>query len=936
MVGDGASDPRVPGDGSIIAGADSRRTDWFVPIVAVALLFLLVVGALWSVVDRDLREREVSAERVEIERLRDKELEAVRHWADDLLADARLWASDPLVVASVVRLLDTDIDDLRASPAQAAIRDRMRGFLELNSLEGYFAVAPDGISLASSRNVNVGITNLVAADHPDVFADLVAGNERITPPQMSDVVLDDEVGVTETMFVGVPIRADGDVIAVFMLRVVPAHDLVTPFFEASPVNGFGRIVFGESGLAITGLGDIGPLDQLEIDGRPAQDFFDRPARGTNLPPGSTSEVERVEAWATAPDLGLGVLTVQDGDSAFDELRALRVGYAVIAILVAVIGLLLGAVALWLLARVRARQLSASTARFRSLVDPSPDAVMRVCPDGSLVAANVALYRLLDPDPDSDDADSSDIARRLRDGDLVTIDELGARHPILREVAVRWPIVAGMFQPTQVERLNAVDGDLRDRYFRVRFVPVGTKEGDKEILVVITDITPDVERELHLESMALVDSLTGLCNRAAITDRLTHALDLLRRPVVGDGVAVIVVDLDRFKPINDAFGHSAGDRVLIAVAEVLAAELRDHDSLGRVGGDEFMLVCEQVPDPEVATELASRVAESLESVSVEIDGSDIFVAGSVGVAWTREPVVPAELIARADRAMLLAKHERDGGRSSASSPQSDEPSILDSVARDLPGALDRREFEMHFQPIVRADGRIVAAEGLLRWNHPEHGLLGPHAFLPSLMQSGHIGSVGRWAVRESLAQAARWRDAGQQIQVHVNVSPVELSTGVIDVFATELDRHGLDPRWVCVEMTEDAFDEGATTSGLIGQLGDLGVCVGLDDFGAGSSTLTRLRQRPLHCLKLDRSFVANIDTAESDADRDVSIVRAIVGLAADLGVDVVAEGVETVRQLEWLRDAGCEKFQGWAFGAAVPAARFRPDRRLVASDVAVGS
>lgn len=900
--------------------------------MVIGIVYLVAVVLGWARIDHDLRVRRITSATSQVDRLSVRELASIERWADGRLADAGYWASDPVVVDATRRLAMVDPDDLLADPAQAALRDRLAGFIELNGLAGFFVVTPEGLSLASSRDSNVATPNLVAVDNPQAFDDILAGEARITPPQRSDVVLNDDGLLPETMFVGAPVVVDGLTVAAFMLRIVPSEDLMTIPGDRNLVEGFDQIVFSDSGVAVTAPLGGSPLDPVTTGDAPAAQAFGGRARGTNVAPDTSTAPSVVEAWATSPDLGLGVVTRYDGDVAFATLRAERRSYAAMAAFAAILGLALIALTYRIAARARERELEAAHLRFRSLVDPSPDPVLRVGLDGTVLAANQALHRMLDAHAGPTTAEAPRSGRR-KDADIpMTIDELGRRNAVLYDVAARWPIVSHTVGPTQIERINVVDADLNDRYFRVRFVPVIVDQQDSEVLVVLTDQSADVERELRLEEIARIDSLTGLANRAAITDRLHRALEGLQGPNPATGVAVMVVDLDHFKSVNDAFGHAAGDRVLEVLSQRLAGSLRENESVGRVGGDEFIVVSEGVGDLATAEQAAARLVEHLDGVQVDIDGSLVAVTSSVGVAWTAEPAEPAAMIADADRAMLHAKHRRGGRGFAVSRPggtSTAEPS--GELARDLFGALERDEFEMYYQAIVDADGLTHAVEALLRWNHPRFGLLTPTRFLSTLAQSGFIGPVGRWGVAEAIAQAGRWSDAGTPIKLHVNVSPIEMAGGVVDALDEAIRRAQIEARWICVEVTEHAFDGNVMTSGSMARLADLGVEIALDDFGTGASTLSHLRQQPLHAIKLDQNFVRSLDADEPESMLDEPIVQAIIGLAHSLDLVTIAEGVENTRQLAWLHSRGCRYFQGWAFAQPQPAAAIDPNARLTAHD-----
>lgn len=621
-------------------------------LVALAAL-TLCIGLVWTLTDRRAREQRIGDRRVQSEQLRGQQLVALETWADDLLTDTRYWAADDVVVASTLQLLDADPDDLASEPALAELRGRLAGFLELNDLQGFFVVAPDGTSLGSSRDSNLGTRNLVVTDHPDAFAEVIDGDVRFTPPQRSDVAINAELQNVETMFAAAPIVVDGDVVAVFMIRVVPTLDLQPVIERTATTDGLGWVVASESGNAVTGFGGIEPLDVLELDGRAAVDVFDTEPVGSNLAVGSRSEVDRIETWEMSPDLGLGVVTLHDGDAAFSDLRSERRSSMLIAALALLIGaaLVLAAHQVWEKYRSR-EQLELIRRRFRALVDPSPDVMIRLRRDGTVLGANEAGEKLLT-------GDSAATARWevLENQDGTTIDDVADEHPLLRAIALEWHEAAEVDEPDTIERVHVViHGD--DTYHRVRFVPI--IESDGEMLLVVTDVTAFAERELELERLARVDPLTGLGNRLAIAARLDDALLRLDRSSSdSDGVAVMMIDLDHFKPVNDQFGHAAGDAVLIETGAVLRAALRGHDSVGRIGGDEFMIVCERIGGAADAEHVAERIASRLADLVVEVDGVRVEVSGRVGLAWTKEPIDAAELMERADDRLLAAKRDRTG-------------------------------------------------------------------------------------------------------------------------------------------------------------------------------------------------------------------------------------------------------------------------------------
>ncbi len=421
---------------------------------------------------------------------------------------------------------------------------------------------------------------------------------------------------------------------------------------------------------------------------------------------------------------------------------------------------------------------------------------------------------------------------------------------------------------------------------------------------------------QLSHQALHDPLTGLANRTLLLDRLDQAL--ARRPTGRPdepGVAVALLDLDRFKSINDGLGHAVGDAVLVAVARRLAAAVRPADTLARFGGDEFALLCEDVSEEHV-TDLIRRMV-AVVTTPVEVAGTTVAVGVSVGVTTSarRSRLGSAdELLREADTALYRAK-EHDGDRIELF----DERLQAQATARarlesQLRTALAEDQLVLHYQPIRSTDAQqLIGLEALVRWRHPTRGLLPPEDFLPVAEQHGLIVPLGRWALREACRQTARWQreldgPPDRPLRISVNVSPRQLDDPeLVGLVASCVADSGLLPGTLTLEITETALlDGGRAAQAALSALVDAGAGLVLDDFGTGYSSLTHLARFPIRALKIDRSFVAGL----GGRSRDGVIVAAVIALGAELGLDVIAEGVETTAQLEALREMGCPAVQGY--------------------------
>jgi diguanylate cyclase (GGDEF)-like protein len=417
----------------------------------------------------------------------------------------------------------------------------------------------------------------------------------------------------------------------------------------------------------------------------------------------------------------------------------------------------------------------------------------------------------------------------------------------------------------------------------------------------------------MRALSRFDTLTGVLNRQA----LTTWTGLQRRPVDALGSpCVLFLDIDRFKHVNDTHGHHVGDGLLIEVAARISATVRAGDSVVRMGGDEFVVLCEDVVSAAAAERLAMRLKKAIEEPIV-VGSERIKISATIGIAVADRPGLDLErLIHEADCAMYRSKGEGQGeiviaDRSAEATP------LITEV--ELEHALERGEFVLHYQPLMRLDDeRMIGVEALLRWQHPERGLMPPALFVPLLEESGLIVSVGAWVLEQAATQARIWeRRVGPERAPHVsvNVSPRQLNQADFTSVARDaIRRSGVNPRNLWLEITEGALlrDPGAAWASLR-QLKSLGVSLALDDFGTGFSSLSYIRRFDLDVLKIDRSFVTGLH--ESTEDR--AIVEHVIGLAHALGMSAVAEGVEEVAQADVLRDLGCDAVQGYWYGRPVP-------------------
>jgi diguanylate cyclase (GGDEF)-like protein/PAS domain S-box-containing protein len=440
------------------------------------------------------------------------------------------------------------------------------------------------------------------------------------------------------------------------------------------------------------------------------------------------------------------------------------------------------------------------------------------------------------------------------------------------------------------------------------------------VAVYTDISKLKQSEEELEQLAHFDPLTQLPNRLLLQSRLEHAVDQARRRerLVG----VLFIDLDDFKKVNDSLGHIIGDELLVAVANRLGERVRGEDTLARLGGDEFVVLLEQLERPEDSATVANALLAALATPITLSSGHELYAQASIGISiFPDDASSPAELLREADTAMYRAK-DAGGNRFLFFTGDMGEQVLVDlELENALRQALERKELALHFQPKIELPGgRIYGAEALLRWQRGGAGYVPPNKFIPIAEKTGLIVPIGTWVIDSALAQLRRWLDEGlPEIHVAVNVSALQFRSGDLDAVITSLlARHGLPPHVLTLELTESLLmEQPEETTRILRRLKQIGVMLSLDDFGTGFSSLTYLTRFPMDTLKIDASFVQGIGSDESS----MTVINSVIELAHRMRMHAVAEGVETVEQLQYMKEQGCDAIQGYYFSRPVPADEF---------------
>ena len=507
---------------------------------------------------------------------------------------------------------------------------------------------------------------------------------------------------------------------------------------------------------------------------------------------------------------------------------------------------------------------------------------------------------------------------------------------------RWDVVAGLADSdagrTHINQLLArepfadFEFERQDRYGERRWYcingePVFDQQGVfKGYRGTGTDITARKLSEQRIHHVAQHDVLTGLPNRSLLQDRLSQAVAYSQRSL--HPVWVMLIDLDRFKFVNDSMGHKAGDVLLMTVAARLRSALRDTDTVARLSGDEFVVILTEHADERLSADIVQRLMDSV-AQPVMLGSKEFFVTCSIGVSVYPTDGAPAEtLIEHADIAMYRAKKLGRNNFQFYTPAMNEEAMERVRIEGALRNALERNEFVLHYQPQVDLrSGRIVGMEALIRWQHPELGMVAPNRFISVAEDTGLIVPIGAWVMRSACAQNKAWQDAGlAPLRVAVNLSARQFSApNLVAEMRQVLEQTGLAPSCLEIELTESLFMSDVTLAvETLHNMKALGVKLSIDDFGTGYSSLSYLSRFPIDVLKIDRSFVNDITRDANDA----AIVDSIIALAHNLKLNVIAEGVETAEQLDYLREHGCDEMQGYFFSRPLPAIEF--EQLLLAS------
>jgi diguanylate cyclase (GGDEF)-like protein/PAS domain S-box-containing protein len=545
-----------------------------------------------------------------------------------------------------------------------------------------------------------------------------------------------------------------------------------------------------------------------------------------------------------------------------------------------------------------KKLAESEEKFRLIFEKSAVGMNLIAGDGQILDPNPAFCSFL--------GYSQSELRAMNVKDLIHPEELALAEQALISLCGSESCVAGE------RRFTRKDGATVWGEVASVWVP-----GNKELgfgVCIIQDITRKKETQARLEYLDHHDELTGLPNRALLLDRLEQSLHYARRS--RRLVAVMLLDIDRFKVINDSLGYASGSKLLCAVAQRLRQAVRETDTVARLGGDEFAILATEVAELDDVGQLATKILRHL-SQPLEIEGREIIPTASLGVSlYPRDSENGDTLIRHADLAMYRAKSGGGNGFSFFAPEMNQRAQNALELESDLRQALSRGEFCLRFQPKVSlANGRIIGCEALVRWNHPQRGMVSPADFIPLAEETGLIVPLGTWVLKEACRQNKAWQDEGRfSMRVAVNISARQFRNGDLSQLIQQiLEETRLDPQWLEVELTESMImNDPDQAVSIMTDLKRIGIHLSLDDFGTGYSSLAYLSRFPIDSLKIDKSFVNSLVTDPGSA----MIATSIIALAHRMRLGVVAEGVETESQLGYLRRNGCDEMQGYYFSKPV--------------------
>jgi len=906
-------------------------------LIAAILMIFLGVGA-WAIQASIAKKTQKEISRT-LTTIRDTTHLAVKTWFENRIATAATWADTQTIQESTVQLLAVAPDKTRLlnSSAQQALRKWFKTIHKATRYRGYFIVGPDNINLASSRNQNIGMKNLLNRQQ-GFLAGVWAGKAAVSLPVKSDVPLLNSKGELEnslpSMFVAAPIHGNKDeVIAIFMFRLDPEEGFTNALSQGRIGETGETYAFDDRGKLISKsrfdkqLRDIGLISSEE------NSILNIELRnpGVNLTEGEKTTVARskqpftlmiksaikgetntslnryldyrgvpvVGAWVWDDNIGLGIATEINAEEAY---RTFSHSQFIIIFLTLFSFTLLAALAVIYTMFSERKRVEIELRRAATVFDNTDEGIVVTDAKIKIILVNKSFTTITGYNP----------------------EEVLGKNPRLQQSGrhnlefykTMWGTLINNGQWRGQLWNRKKNGEIYPAWENISAVKNAAGQITNYV-AIFSDISVLKESEERLEHLAHHDILTGLPNRLRFTANLEQAIESAKRHT--QKVALLFLDVDKFKHINDTLGHDIGDKLLIEFSKRLKKCVRAEDTVARLGGDEFTIVLTEIEHSEDACLIADKIVKEIRKPFI-FDKQTVDTSTSIGISIFPDNANSyEELMRTADSAMYHAKATGRNRYQFFNAELATQIITHSLIEKGLQAALKNNEFELYYQPQINlSNGKIAGVEALIRWNHPLHGQLLPATFIKIADDSNLIDMISEWVLRTAINDYKKWSIENSSVpRISVNITGRQISREKSIRHILELlDELTVAP---CIlqldlEITETSLERINYTIDIINRLKKRGVMFAIDDFGTGHSSLSRLKHLPVDTLKIDRSFIQDISNDEDDK----AITTAILAMAHSLGLRVIGEGVETKSQLDLLRKLGCDEVQGFYFSKPIPA------------------
>ncbi|UPW20236.1 EAL domain-containing protein [Agarivorans sp. TSD2052] len=859
--------------------------------------------------------------------VRDTAYHGLITWGRETVHHANAIVTDPKVIAYTEAILaePRNRQALLASAVQQQLRNYLTPLLHAHRLRGFYIIAPSNISVASSRDSNVGTTNLLT-HQPEILNKAWRGQIQLTPPQPSDVALVDNNGVLvenyPTMFSTALIRnQQHQVIALLAISLDPKADVQNILSRGQMGESGETYLINKHGYLLTESrfnSQLSELQQLKENSPsafniramvPAVSNGELPSytvMATSALSGETTYnvdgyldyrgIKVVGAWLWDPDLQFGLATEMDYAEAFAAYEQTKQSFILFtsATCLFYIGVAIGVY--YLMARLQRQQV-----KFKSIYDNAGDPLLITDLDtGTYISVNNLASEFLGYSK-----------TELMGMHVSMIRSHSSLDQVNQDIENVLNIGSLKFETSIRTKL----GEVIPVETSAKLVPYGDKLA---ILSILRDISARKEAENTLTELLITDSLTGLANKNHFQNIMGEKL--FEANAASEKLAILFLNIDAFRVVNDNLGHAIGDQTLIKVSQLLINTIPENALAFRFGGDEFTIIA-PIKDQQCAIQIACQLQQAM-SKPLSIADNIFHLSASIGIALSPlDGNDGAQLLQSADTALNYAKHLGHGRYACFSEDMRITDALHLAISTALAHAIDNKEFSLQFQPVVITDtGELSGAEALIRWDSHLLGEISPAVFIPIAEQTGKINEIGNWVLNEALRIRAEWQNLGlTSLTMSINLSPAQIiSSDIFNIVANALERHHLPGNSIALEITEGVFlDNRKELLNLMNGLKQLGVSFYLDDFGTGYSSLSYVSSYPFDIIKIDKSFVEDMEHSA----RSRTLAKTVISMASSLDLQVIAEGVETPWQSQFLKDNNCHKIQGYLYGQPLDSKEF---------------